>query len=250
MIKVDLHTHTNFCDGKNTPEEMVLSAIEKGLKTFGMVVHSHTAFDDCYCVSVDGEKQFKATVNELKKKYADKIEILLGIEQDIFSTYPAVGYDYIIGSSHYFLVDGKYYHVDYSEIEFVKTVKNVFNGDYYLAAENYYNNLKNGFKNTNASIVGHVDLINKFNENDKLFSTNHPRYIKAFKDTIDALITYNARFEINTGAIARGSRTKPYPQEQIRDYIKQKGGKFILSSDAHSIKNIAFGYKEWQDYAK
>ena len=33
MIKCDLHTHTVFCDGKNTPEEMVLSAIEKGLDT-------------------------------------------------------------------------------------------------------------------------------------------------------------------------------------------------------------------------
>ena len=29
----DLHMHTTFCDGKNTPEEMVLSAIDKGLET-------------------------------------------------------------------------------------------------------------------------------------------------------------------------------------------------------------------------
>ena len=28
----DLHVHTNYCDGKSTPEEMVLSAIDKGLK--------------------------------------------------------------------------------------------------------------------------------------------------------------------------------------------------------------------------
>ena len=29
MIYSDLHMHTVFCDGKNTPEEMVLSAIDK-----------------------------------------------------------------------------------------------------------------------------------------------------------------------------------------------------------------------------
>ena len=31
MILTDLHVHTNYCDGKNTPEEMVLAAIEKAL---------------------------------------------------------------------------------------------------------------------------------------------------------------------------------------------------------------------------
>ena len=45
MIFSDLHAHTNFCDGKNSPEEMVKSAIEKGLKKIGLVVHSYTDFD-------------------------------------------------------------------------------------------------------------------------------------------------------------------------------------------------------------
>ena len=30
MIKKELHSHTTFCDGNNTPEEMVKAAIEKG----------------------------------------------------------------------------------------------------------------------------------------------------------------------------------------------------------------------------
>ena len=32
MIKCDLHMHTVFSGGKNTPEEMVVSAINKGFK--------------------------------------------------------------------------------------------------------------------------------------------------------------------------------------------------------------------------
>ena len=32
--------HTCYCDGKNTPEEMVQSAIEKGLSTVGISGHS------------------------------------------------------------------------------------------------------------------------------------------------------------------------------------------------------------------
>ena len=31
MTLSDLHTHTSYCDGKDTPEEMIEAAIEKGL---------------------------------------------------------------------------------------------------------------------------------------------------------------------------------------------------------------------------
>ena len=246
MIKCDLHTHTVFCDGKNTPEEMVLSAIEKGLDTIGICAHCYTAFTDAYCISLDGEKEFKKTVNQLKIKYADKIKVLLGIEQDVLATYPASGYDYIIGSSHFFEVDGKNIDVDHTEEKFINAVNTYFNGDYYSAAEHYYENVKRIIKVTGADIIAHVDLITKFNEGDKLFSTSHPRYINAFKSAIDELIKAKKPFEINTGAISRGYRSEPYPQKQICDYIKSLGGKLILSSDSHSAKNIAFEFDKWQ----
>ena len=35
MIEYDLHMHTTFCDGKNTPEEIVLYAIDKGFSAIG-----------------------------------------------------------------------------------------------------------------------------------------------------------------------------------------------------------------------
>ncbi len=35
----NFHTHTVFCDGRNTPEEVVLSAIEKGFSAIGFSGH-------------------------------------------------------------------------------------------------------------------------------------------------------------------------------------------------------------------
>ena len=32
MILCDMHTHTTYCDGQNTPEEMIEEAIKKGLQ--------------------------------------------------------------------------------------------------------------------------------------------------------------------------------------------------------------------------
>ena len=46
----NFHTHTVFCDGKNTPEEMVLSAIEKGFTALGFSGHGLTGFDPGYCL--------------------------------------------------------------------------------------------------------------------------------------------------------------------------------------------------------
>ena len=47
--KANLHTHTSFCDGKNSPEEMVRSAVEKGFDVLGFSGHSYTPFDETYC---------------------------------------------------------------------------------------------------------------------------------------------------------------------------------------------------------
>ena len=34
-MRQDLHTHTTFCDGANTPEEMVQAALAQGLDCLG-----------------------------------------------------------------------------------------------------------------------------------------------------------------------------------------------------------------------
>ena len=245
MIFTDLHTHTCFCDGKNTPEEMILSAIEKGLKTIGLVVHAYIP-DATYCVSLSGAEEFKKQVNQLKEKYKDKITVLCGVETDYFSDMSLSGFDYIIGSVHYFSVDGVLFDVDHSKDMFVKIVNEVFGGDYYAAAENYYSSVGKVIEKTNADIIGHFDLITKFNQDDCLFSTSHPRYIAAVNGALDKLVKENKPFEINTGAMARGLRKEPYPSMDIIENIKNRGGKFVLSSDSHSAQNIAYQFDIWQ----
>ena len=40
LIKSNVHTHTVFCDGADTPERMVLAAISAGMDTLGFSHHS------------------------------------------------------------------------------------------------------------------------------------------------------------------------------------------------------------------
>ena len=42
MIAQDFHIHTSYCDGKNTPEEMIQAAIKLNMQKIGLVCHSYT----------------------------------------------------------------------------------------------------------------------------------------------------------------------------------------------------------------
>ena len=42
----NLHTHTTFCDGKNTPEEMVRAALSLGMDSLGFSGHGPSSAPD------------------------------------------------------------------------------------------------------------------------------------------------------------------------------------------------------------
>ena len=46
----NLHTHTHYCDGKYSPEEMVQAAIREGFVSLGFSGHSFTPCDVTYCM--------------------------------------------------------------------------------------------------------------------------------------------------------------------------------------------------------
>lgn len=248
MIKTDLHMHTSYCDGNNSPEDMIKSAIKKGFNCVGISGHSYTCFDESYCMSRENTEKYKKDISWLKRKYSKKISVLCGIEQDYYSEEPAKDYDYIIGSVHYLKIGESFIPVDESADILKETVNKYFNGDIYSLCELYFDTVSDVVTKTNASIIGHFDLITKFNEKEKLIDENNPRYISAWQKCADILLKTEKVFEINTGAISRGYRTTPYPSETIIKYIRNKGGRFLLSSDAHSAENIGYKFSEYEKF--
>ena len=51
-------------------------------------------------------------------------------------------------------------------------------------------------------------------------------------------------FEMNSGVVSRGYRKEPYPQVPLLKEIQQKGGRIIISSDAHRAEHICYNYYE------
>ena len=52
--------------------------------------------------------------------------------------------------------------------------------------------------------------------------------------------------EVNTGAIARGWMDDAYPSEEFRGMLREKGVKFILSSDAHAADGIDCAFDRFE----
>ena len=112
MIRTDLHIHTTYGDGRNTPEEMVLSAITMGMERIGFSEHSNVPFDPLEGMTGDNVRKYIDEISGLKEKYRGRIEILCGIEQDFYSEQDVSAFDYVIGSVHYLKKDGAYFAVD------------------------------------------------------------------------------------------------------------------------------------------
>ncbi len=235
MTRIDLHTHTSYCDGNDTPAEFVAEAYRRGFDAIGLTGHSYVDFDTC-CMTLDGTKQYRQEVNALKKQYKGKMNIFLGLEQDYYSPKYDSGYDYIIGSIHYIYKDGEYISVDLNPETLDERICRYFDGDFDNLAEEYFRLASDVVNKTDCDIIGHIDLVSKFIEINPKPITD--RYKTAALNCVKALIPYGKPFEINVGAITRGYRTSPYPAEFILKEINRLGGKIVINGDCHNKNNL------------
>ena len=79
MIKQNLHCHTTFDDGADTPEAMVNAAVSAGLTSLGISAHSPVP-GEVWCVSEENEPRFKAELHRLREKYRGLIDVYCGLE--------------------------------------------------------------------------------------------------------------------------------------------------------------------------
>ena len=250
MILSDFHVHTTYCDGKDSPEDMVLAAIRLGMKKLGFSGHSYTPFDEEPCMSPEGTRLYLDEIHRLKAKYSAQIEILCGTECDYYSDIDPKDYDYVIGSVHYIGCVGIYRHVDHTPEMLQAAIDDSFGGDPYAMAEHYYSLVADVVRKTGANIIGHFDLITKLNTGNRFFDETHPRYIAAANSALDTLLKTGVPFEINTGALSRGYRDFPYPSLRILKHIASHGGSVILSSDSHIKETMLYDFPKYEALAE
>jgi len=242
----NLHSHTVFGDGSNTPGEMAEAAYKKGFKTFGFSEHSVLPWYEEWCMTAYGQSEYIKAVNELKNEYEGKMEIALGIEMDFNSEYTEKQlkpFDYVIISVHSVRgSDGKIHYADSSEEKMLDGIR-VF-GCAKAYAEAYFKNVIAASNVRYADILGHFDLLLKYNEREKFIDENDGWYRDLSLWAAGEVAKSGIIVEVNTGAISRKKRSVPYPTKEVIEYMAKKGVRFILSSDTHSVETLDCYFEE------
>ncbi len=242
----NFHTHTVFCDGVDAPEALVKAAIDKGFEALGFSGHSYLKIGEDFSMSCENTEKYIAEIANLKEKYKGKIKIYCGVEQDYYSNTSTTAYDYVIGSVHYIKRDGEYLVVDGS-VEELKYVLSKYGGDFDAFAKDYFETIEQLFERVNADIIGHFDLLLKNCE--RVPYTPTQRFFDYAQKAVKKLAKYEKPFEINTGAIARGYRSLPYPLPEILEMINSENRKVIITSDCHKKENIDFSFSKAYELA-
>lgn len=249
MIRQNLHTHCTYCDGKNTLEEMVLAAIDKGFSSLGFSSHcfSNLSYDECGIKTADDYEAYLSEVEALKQKYKNQISIYRGIElesriKDELYPNPDPRLNYSIGSIHWFYLDSRHWEVDY-KAEILLQAKEAFGG-FRPLIESYYNEVIEFAKHSSYSITGHIDLVTKFSELNSFGFENESWYRDAALSAAESVVKTGKLVEVNTGAISRGYRTTPYPAPFILKRLAELNAPIIVTTDCHSANNIDIKYDE------
>lgn len=245
-MKQNLHTHCRFCDGKDTIEDLARTAIDKGFDSLGFSSHGYAhPLDTC---SLDDEREaaYIYSVMEARIRYKDRLKIWLGIEEDLTGRiYADPAFDYVIASCHFIPTpSGEWKPVDYSPEKAREILEEDFGGDFLAYARAYYREVKKIAARPEADIVGHLDLLMKYNEQEAMHPFADPEYLALAQEAIDMLIASGKIFEINTGAMSRGCRTAPYPSPFLLEAIRQKGGRICITGDSHSADTIVHAFPQ------
>ena len=244
MMLSDYHIHTEFCDGKSSAEEIVRKAAELGFDVIGFSSHGYTPYDLRYCMK-DTEGYISA-IGRLKEKYRDSVDVLLGVEEDCFAPVDREKFDYIIGSCHYIRRGGEYYPVDSSPQHFFKCME-LFGGDRVALVESYLDEFCACLEKRRPDMIGHFDLFTKYDESHGTGFLDDVKCIRIAEEHLKELLKMGLVFEVNTGAIARGLRTLPYPSMPLLSMIAEKGGRIVLTSDCHDAANLGFAFAETRE---
>ena len=247
----NFHTHSNFCDGQDTLENFVAEAIGINMESIGFSGHAPMPCQTDWNMKEADLVNYFGTIDGLKSKFGDRIRIYKGLEVDFLpglqspSSFEKYSPDYVIGSIHLLgqFDDGEPFGVDYSPENFEKGLGLLFNSNVEKMVESYCMNIIQMVENDPPDIIGHLDIIKKFNKGAKYFDENEKWYQDILKMAVRAISKTNCIVEVNTRGVYKGLTEHMYPSVFILKECLDAGIPLALNADAHhpSELNLCFG---------
>ena len=232
----DYHTHTNFSDDSTAPmEDMVRSAIRKGIKEIAITDHFDPDYPDETMPFDQDFASCRKEMERVKRIYANDITVIKGIEVGIQDGNTAqicsniateYDYDFIIGSFHSACgatLDQPEFH---RERDSIKATVDYYEYVYKCIQE--YNDY---------DVLGHINVIDRYVD-----EIPPKRYYSDQVETILKHLVENGKgLEINTSSFryGLGDRTTP-PIDILRLYVELGGEIITTGSDAHRPEDVGY----------
>ena len=252
MMRADYHVHTEYSDDSAYEmEQVVRDAIERGIDELCFTDHVDYGikkdWDEpgelIYRVGGSGEPdamvlnnvdypKYVAQIRELQEKYGDRISIKLGLEfgmqahtidryEKLFARYP---FDFIILSVHE-VEDKEFWNQDFQK----GRSQQEYN-------ERYYEELLYQVKHYhNYSILGHVDLITRY---DEVGIYPFEKVKPVITEILKTVIADGKGIEVNTSSHRYGLKDLTPSRDILRLY-RELGGRIItIGSDSHKPEHL------------
>ena len=237
----NMHTHTIFGDGLCTVDEMASAAAQKGFLSLGFSEHGPAEYDKGAAISPADVQEYFRQVQKAKEDYRGKVEIYAGMEVDALKPFSHPALEYIIGSVHYIRDDkGVIQNIQYGDHRYEAAIAAM--GGVRPMVQRYYDTVFKMLGSLRPAILGHLDIIVKLNTEGRYFDESSPWYRRMEKQAALFAASSGAIIEVNTGGLARGHRSFPYPSANILYELARLGAPVTITSDAHEAGAIDYGF--------
>lgn len=246
---LNFHTHSTYCDGKSTLEEIVDKAKSLDMKWLGFSSHAPLPFDCLW--SMKSEKLDKYLNEILTLKSQTEIEIYAGLEVDYIPNTTGPKYfdealDYTIGSIHFVenFKDGRRWEIDGPHSFFLEGLEKIFSNKIKDVIVRYFELTREMVEHSTPTIVGHLDKIKIQNIDNNFFSEDDLWYRHEIEATLDSIQKSGCIIEVNTRGIYQKKTATTYPSPWILELILKRNIQITLSSDAHHCNDLINQFSE------
>jgi len=229
-MRIDYHIHTLFSDGKKGLSEYINQAMKRKIDEIGFSDHIYFK-KAVWSMDFADLPNYVNKINALKK--TSQIPIKTGAEVDfvpskmvrLMRMINRFDFDYLMGSVH-FIGDW--------QIDSDKQIHRWRRENVDQVYQQYFALVQEMAKSGLFDVVGHLDLVKKYNFRPKRDITS------LLFETVEVISKAKMCVEVNTGGLRKPCR-EVYPSEELLKICFENGLPITLGSDAHSPEDIGVG---------
>lgn len=261
-LRWDGHTHTHFCphgDG-SLLEDYIRQACQVGLDRYSVTEHpplpkgwlADPQLQAELAMASSELEAYLRDVQNCREKYAEKMDILCGLEldylpgeeaftRDLLDQYGAA-LDEAVVSVHFLPGHRGMRCVDFSAADIEEGLISYY-GSLAAVVDAYYDHVEQAISFASTlplpTRVGHINLIEKFRR--ELPAMDDGQLRSRQERLVEHLSTTHVGVDVNMAGLRKPACGKPYVEQWFVEACRKQGTPCVFGSDAHSPKDVGSG---------